>query len=166
MNPIVVACVGSPFGADNLGHRVAQILFAHPVVQSLPEQLLRIEASDRPQLNLLAQIEGAQLAIIVDAVQGGLAPGQLLRIDAAQLAGDGGRLSSHAVGVAEALALGRALDLLPPRVLIMGLTMGESLQWQPDSEVLRKLADSVVGEVAQFRVQLELSHNAIAPSEG
>ena len=166
MTPIVIACVGSPFGADSLGHAVAEILRAHPGVQSLPENLLRIVASDRPQLNLLTQIEGAQLAIIVDAVEGEQAPGEIVYIDAEQLAADTGRLSSHSVGVAEALALGRALDQLPPRLLIIALSMGKSLRWQPDNEDLAQLADSVINEVVRSAPALDITPNPTCESRG
>lgn len=150
MTAIVIACVGSPFGADNLGHMVAEILRNHRILKSLPENLLRIESSDRPQLNLLNQIQGVDLAIIVDAVRDSLSPGQILRISADQLIEEDDQLSSHAIGVAEALALGQTLDLLPPRLLIMGLSVGQSQNWEPGSEDLTKLADTIVDEVVRF----------------
>jgi len=155
MSAIVIACVGSPFGADNLGLAVAETLRSHPVVQSCPEHLLRIEASDRPQLNLLSQIEGAELAIIVDAVRGEYEVGQIACISEGQLDGDGGQLSSHDIGVAQALALGRALNSLPSRLLILGISVGELPEWLPESEDLMRLADSIVGEVVRFMAQRE-----------
>lgn len=158
MTPIVVACVGSPFGADRLGHLVAEILRTYPALRALPQNLLRIEASDRPQLNLLHQIEGAQLAIIVDAVLG--APsGQIMHMSPDQLADEAGRMSSHGVGVAETLALGRELNLLPTCLKIIGLGIGaadeNAIQNLPSYEDLENLADSIVDEVTCFARQLD-----------
>jgi hydrogenase maturation protease len=157
MGEIVIACVGSPYGADRLGHAVADILRRHPALQTFPEGMIRIEACDRPQLNLLAHIEGAQLAIIVDAMQCEKPPGHLMWLNVDQLATGAERLSSHAVGVAEALALGRALNMLPPRLLMVGLSIGESLQWKPKPEDLAKLADNIINKVKVFTAQLENS---------
>ena len=64
--------------------------------------------------------------ILVDAVDSGAPPGTIHRIDAA----DPGirtlpsRGSTHALGVAEAIALGRALGRLPRRLLLVGIEGG------------------------------------------
>ncbi len=72
---------------------------------------------------LLEAWEGADLVILVDAVASGAAPGTVHRFDAA----DGPlpaallRGSTHAVGVAEAVELARAMGRLPRRLLVYGI---------------------------------------------
>jgi hydrogenase maturation protease len=72
---------------------------------------------------LLDAWAGAALAIVIDAVRSGAPPGTIHRVDldarppAAAL-----RLgSTHAVGLAEAIELGRALDRLPVRLALYGI---------------------------------------------
>jgi hydrogenase maturation protease len=76
---------------------------------------------------LVSAWEGADLAVLVDAVVSGGKPGTIYRFDGAH------RLparffraaSSHVLGLAEALELARALDRLPPRVLVVGVEAGD-----------------------------------------
>ena len=74
------------------------------------------------------------LAIVVDAVCAGAAPGTLHDLtledldDLNLLAGIGagtGATSSHAAGLAEALALGRSLDRLPRKLRVIGIEPGD-----------------------------------------
>ncbi len=72
---------------------------------------------------LVALWEGARTVILIDAVLSGAVPGSILRLDARSQpfpAGFRGR-STHAFGVAEAIELARALDRLPPRLIIYGI---------------------------------------------
>ena len=66
---------------------------------------------------------GAELVIVVDAIFSGKAPGAIHRLDAAHDEIPRGlfHYSSHAFGVAEAVALARQLGLLPPRVILYGI---------------------------------------------
>lgn len=66
---------------------------------------------------------GMDMVILVDAVSSGGTPGTVHRLDARATPIPVGLLhhSSHAFGVAEAVELGRALDRLPPRLLVYGV---------------------------------------------
>lgn len=67
---------------------------------------------------------GTDLAIVVDAVVSGRPVGTLHRLDVSQkpLAAEFARgTSSHALGVAEAVELSRAMGSLPQRLLIFGV---------------------------------------------
>jgi hydrogenase maturation protease len=74
-------------------------------------------------VDLIEAWEGAELAFVADAVSSGAEPGTVHRIDAtvgplpAALAGP----STHALGLAEAVELGRALGRLPPRLIVYGI---------------------------------------------
>lgn len=75
-------------------------------------------------LALLDVWEGADSAVLIDAVRSGAAAGTVHRFDAA-----GGRLpawsrsstSTHAVGLAEAIELARTLGRLPARLVVYGI---------------------------------------------
>lgn len=134
---VVVIGVGNRYrGDDGVGHRVidrlsedveaAQASAGHP---SRPPtgRLERTELcySDGEPTRLLEQWDGADLAIVVDAVLSGAEAGSIAVLDAAD---DDlparAATSSHASGVGEAWALGSALDSLPARLLVVGVEAG------------------------------------------
>ena len=67
--------------------------------------------------------EGADAAVIVDAVASGGTPGELHRFDAASAAVPARVFgsSTHAFGVGEAIELARALGKLPTAVVVIGV---------------------------------------------
>jgi hydrogenase maturation protease len=108
--------VGSPLGDDAAGLEVARRLAA-----AAPENV-DVIASDRPGAGLVDLLEGAEEVLIVDAVRSGAPAGTLHELSLEDVAANGIRLaSSHAFGVAEALALARELGRLPPRVRVLGI---------------------------------------------
>ena len=72
---------------------------------------------------LLDLWHGARAAIVVDAVVTGAPAGTIHRFDvgteALHLSGAPG--GTHAMGVGDAIELGRVLDRLPPRVIVYGI---------------------------------------------
>jgi hydrogenase maturation protease len=75
-------------------------------------------------LALLDAWEDAATAVVIDAVSSGAAPGTVHRFeagDAALPARLRSSTSTHAVGLAEAIELARALDRLPPRLIVYGI---------------------------------------------
>ena len=62
--------------------------------------------------------------VVVDAVHSGATPGTLHRVDASKRPLPSelrGSPSTHALGLGEAIELARALERLPPRVLVYGI---------------------------------------------
>jgi hydrogenase maturation protease len=157
----LVLGIGSPFGADRLGWLALDALASAGLERGCPG--LRLRKLDRPGPRLLAALDGAEQALLIDALGGPGAPGAMRRIDPAELAADGGGLSGHRFGVAEALALGRALGVLPPRLAVYAIQVGCG-PW-PDPPGLpaasRKwLLRAVVAELGA----LDLQHPAAAPT--
>jgi hydrogenase maturation protease len=74
-------------------------------------------------LSLMDAWEGADTVIILDAAFSGTSAGTIHRIDASvdSMPKDFLRCSTHALGVAEAIELARALDRLPRRVIVYGI---------------------------------------------
>jgi hydrogenase maturation protease len=102
---------------------------------------------------LLDAWAGADLAVVVDAVRWDHPPATgVIRIDAiAQseaLAGwASGGTSSHGLGVAEAVALGRALDRLPPRLVLLLVTLAEEGHGAGLSPAVERHVDDAVEQV-------------------
>ncbi|MBK1692754.1 hydrogenase maturation protease [Ectothiorhodospira mobilis] len=114
MEPLLkVIGIGSPQGEDRLGWEAARSL----------EGLDRVSVVclDRPGPSLLHALEGETAVVLLDAMETDLPPGCVRLLRAADLITGGDGLSSHELGVAGTLALGRALGSLPGRLWLIGI---------------------------------------------
>jgi hydrogenase maturation protease len=91
---------------------------------------LRVEAGDTVDVRsgaadaaaVLAQLEGAAAAIAVDCARGGGSPGSILCLSADIASWPTARgTSSHGNALADALALGAALECLPARLTVFAV---------------------------------------------
>ncbi len=147
MNETLVLGLGNPWrGDDGLGPAVIRWL----QVRGLPPDVVAVDGGT-PGLELVLTLAGYRRALIVDAANLGRTPGEWMRFTPAQarLRADGARLSVHAAGLAEALALGEALGTLPEEVVIFGVQPA-GLDWQPG---LSAEAEAVVPIVGQAVLQ-------------
>ncbi len=112
MTAIVVGIGEDAAGDDGVGLAIARRLAARGLD-------VRVRADASIVLELLAA--GSRL-VIVDAVVNGGPPGTVLRLDAEDLASGPTPLSSHGLGLAEALTLARAL-YGPVQVAIVGVAI-------------------------------------------
>jgi hydrogenase maturation protease len=92
----------------------------------LPAKTRVVELDGEPA-RVVEAWDGADLAVVVDAVRTGAPPGTVHRFDPAR---DGvpvpaGTGSSHALGASDAYHLGRALGRLPRRVVIVGVEVAD-----------------------------------------
>ncbi len=104
-------------GDDGLGPAVVRALSAH---RGLPADV-RVLDGGLAGVETVLLLKGAKRAIIVDAAEQGLTPGTWQRLPLTAVldhAARGGGGSWHAAGLAEALALGHALDVLPPHLVV------------------------------------------------
>jgi hydrogenase maturation protease len=113
---LVVIALGTPYGDDAAGLAVARRLAA----EALPGGA-RVVARERP-LDLLDDLAEADGAVLVDAIAGET-PGRVVVATPDALA-PGRRLSSHALGVAEALALAASLGRALPALRVVGIGAG------------------------------------------
>lgn len=91
---------------------------------ALPPTVKVIDSS-APMARLLAEIDGIDHLVVVDAVRGGLAPGAVCRLGLDQVAAiQRAACSSHGVGLADLCALLTALGRCP-EVRIIGVGAGE-----------------------------------------
>jgi len=139
--------VGNPDrGDDALGWRVLDRL------RSMDVPGLECVRSVRDGSRLLEAWEGAASVVLVDAVVSGRPPGTLHRFDAsaAPIPSRLGGTSTHALGVAEAIELGRVLGRLPGRLVVYGVEgrrfgPGEALSEDLEPAV-RETADRIAAE--------------------
>lgn len=117
---------------------------------SVPAGVALIEAGGEPS-ELLDAWEGAESVVVVDAVRTGAEPGSLHRFDAssAPLPAQTGSASTHGLGLAEALELGRALGRLPARVVVVGIEAGDEGQGAGLSEPVAAAAESAAALVLE-----------------
>jgi hydrogenase maturation protease len=116
--------VGNPDrGDDGVGPevaaRVARLAVPGVEVATEAEPLALLEHLRRP---------GLDQVVVVDATVPGPEPGRVrvLPVGAARLVRRTGPAGTHALGVADAVELARALDLLPARLALVGVEAGSS----------------------------------------
>jgi hydrogenase maturation protease len=103
---------------------------------------------------LLDYWQGAALAVVVDAVRAGGEPGSLHRLEAVPggQAGSGiadraWQVSSHALGLAEAVGLAGALGRLPGRLVLVGIEGGSFAAGDALSPPVAATVERAAGEV-------------------
>lgn len=144
---ILILGVGSPFGADRLGWQAVAALERQSFAAQFPHLAIRYEQSDRPGSRLLTLLGQADAAIIVDAMRAGLPAGSVRRFSVDQLSAETGLMSTHGFGVADALALGRALGGLPGEIVVVGIEMGDG---ELAEDTLAALVELVQGELGRM----------------
>ncbi|MDE3154179.1 MAG: hydrogenase maturation protease [Acidobacteriota bacterium] len=72
---------------------------------------------------LMEQWSGAAAVVVVDAMVSGAAPGTIARFDAVRepLPAGAFHLSTHALGLSDAIELARAMEALPPSLIVYGV---------------------------------------------
>jgi hydrogenase maturation protease len=105
---------------------------------------------------LIAALEGAESAFLIDACVSGAEPGTVHRIDAGRGALPPGRsgLSSHGFGLADCIALARALGALPPFCIVYAVEgvrfdLGAGLS-PPVARAVAAAASAIRAEIASW----------------
>lgn len=142
--------LGTPFrGDDAVGRLVAEAVVAAGADVDV------LDCGDEPT-RLIDALEGRDLVVVVDAVQSGAMHGTVHRIAAAD-----GRLprelslaSTHAMSVADALDLARALGRAPARVVLIGV---EGRAFGMGDPITSEVEAAVRGAAAEVLRVLEAS---------
>jgi hydrogenase maturation protease len=148
MSGTIVIGVGNALrGDDAAGLRVAQLL--------AERGLDNVRESSGEIASLIDLWQGADFALLVDAAQSGAEPGFISRFDVSTepLPVEFLHCSTHAFGVAEAVELARALETLPPRVIVFGI---EGISFEHGAILSPEVAAGV--EQAAAMIETELSH--------
>jgi hydrogenase maturation protease len=115
---VVVVGVGNPYRRDD----AAGLVVAQRLRQEAPSHVTVIELEGEPTA-LLEAWRSAHTVVLIDAVFSGAEAGTIYRLDAraGAIPQELFRYSTHAVSVAEAIELARALGQLPPRLVVYGI---------------------------------------------
>lgn len=148
---VLVLGIGNEYrGDDGTGRVVARKLLD----AELPSVTVR-EASGEGA-TLMEAWTGVQSVIIVDAVESGAPPGRVHRFDA-QVHSMPSRFfhySTHAFSLAEAIELARALQKLPPRLIVFGIegkSFAAGVGLSPEvSGVVKEVVARVCAEIRQL----------------
>jgi len=140
--------IGSPFGDDRTGWAAADAVRATGWFRSHSREAVDVDRLDRPGVGLLAAIEGTAHVVLLDAMVSGLGPGTIRQVEFDDLgAQPGGLTSSHGFDLGGALRLGRALNLLPPRITLLTVEAGWSDGEDPLSAEVRAALPELVRRV-------------------
>ncbi|MFO0700726.1 MAG: hydrogenase maturation protease [Nitrospira sp.] len=132
-------------GDDGVG-----LLAARRLRQAIGDRAEVIEA-EMAGVELIGLMEGARVAILIDAVQSEQSPGIIHRLDvsAGPIAVRVVPHSSHAIGISEALELARVMGVLPQRVIVYGIEVGNMETGQALSIPVAHAVEEVVERVIQ-----------------
>lgn len=145
---IVIGIGNEDRGDDAAGRVIARRL------RGLLPPAIEVYEQDGEPAALLALLEGVAAATLIDASASGAPAGTVSRFDASAgtLPRTVSALSSHGVGIAEAIELARALGQLPPRCILYAIE-GASFEHgaglsPPVSQAVATLARRLSGELA------------------
>lgn len=118
--------LGSPFGYDQLGWRAIKIFNQYYRIKFRTRILIHADSFDRPGIRLLKLMQGANLVFLIDAVVGNNTIGHIYRYEDQEINELKSLLSTHDVGLAQTLQLGRVLKCLPDKILFYGIEIGQN----------------------------------------
>lgn len=141
--------VGNPFRSDDAAGLVVVRRFQDPGACSVTVH----EAPGDPA-HLLELWTAANVVVLVDAVASGSPPGRIHRFDArrSRLPADLFSHSTHGLGVAQAVEMGRALDCLPAVLIIYGI---EGADFSPGTRLSPEVLRAVDPLIGRVRLELE-----------
>ena len=148
MSTLRILGIGSPSGDDQAGWLTIDALLAGDVHAG---GSLIIDKLDRPGAQLVSLLGDAGQVILIDAMQAAGRVGRIRHFGQQDWPAYRHGLSSHGLGVLDALALARALGSLPPRIDLYGIEIGSANPGEsPGSEIhaaARQLARRIAAEL-------------------
>ncbi len=157
---IVIIGLGQSLRGDDAVGLAAVRLWQETYPSSVSEARLRVEMAELPGLTLLDLLDGADAALLVDAVVSGAAPGTLHLVGPDDLSAFvAGAESAHGWGVSETLALAHQLgQSLPAQIIILGIEAASFEMGAPLSETARQALPAAARQIeSQLRAWLASS---------
>ena len=153
MNKIKVLGIGSPFGDDQLGWKVAEAL-KHDLSQHRDIfPFVSIESHDRPGARLIELMKGFNAVVIIDAIKSGREIGTIRRFQKEDIGEFESRFSTHENSILQALQLASALNELPNNIQFYGIEIDnivlESILSQPVEKTIKSLVSQLKMEIIQ-----------------
>ncbi len=128
-NKIVIIGLGQTLRGDDAAGLEAVRLWERTYPTTATHPQVRVEYAESPGLTLLSLLEGADEALLVDAVQSNAPPGSIHLLREADLpAFLQGASSAHGWSIAETLAIGRRAVIvdLPEQVSLLGIELAQT----------------------------------------
>ena len=150
MKQATVVGIGSPFGADQLGWQIIEELRQHPKLKAWPEKQVQLLYRDRPGVSLIQDLKNSQYAILIDAVDDAAHTGKVTRLDKSQLLATDNNFSTHALGVNEALALGQAINALPDKLVLYGLSVAIDQMTLPSNAEIQDIVTCIIDDIDHY----------------
>lgn len=149
---VIIGCGNLLASDDAVGIEVIKILSQ----REFPPQVELIEAGT-PGLSLVHMLEGADKAIIIDAVMSGAEPGTIYRFTADNLPSrDIVPSSLHDLNLVDAIELGRQLqdELMPKDIVIIGVEISRAEKFRigltPEVErAIPQVVEAVLRELGE-----------------
>lgn len=148
-------------GNEFRGDDAVGLLAARRLREVVSDHIEVIEA-EMVGVELLEMMKGAGAVLFIDAMCSGQPPGTIRRLDAScgPIAPALFPRSTHAVGVAEALELGRSLGVLPPKVIVYGVEAADMEMSHPLSPQVGHALNNVIKLILQ-EIQSSACTNSI-----
>lgn len=151
MNTIQIFGIGSPFGDDQLGWKVIEILSYNQCLQPYIPKQISFDALDRPGAGLLHHIRRDAIVFIIDAIKTGLEVATIHRYENPHINIPDKILSTHGLSIIHALQLGEVLDTLPNKIIFYGIEIEDIILHPILSDRIQRgveaLADMLANEL-------------------
>jgi hydrogenase maturation protease len=143
-NEVLFIGVGNPLRGDDAAGALAAALIRD---RDCPG--LRVIEHEGEGTSLMEAWTGAQTVIVVDALSSDLPPGTICRFEAGEipLPTELSQHSTHALGLQQAVELSRALNRLPPCLIIYGIQAKSLEIGAPLSDEVRDAIRQVVARI-------------------
>jgi hydrogenase maturation protease len=142
---VCILGVGSPSGDDQAGWLTVDALLDLGIRSG---DGIVIEKLDRPGSALIPLLGRTAWLILVDAMQGEGETGEIRRFDQTDWPHYGHGLSSHGLGVIDALMLAGELGSLPPSLDLYGIEVGGTTPASSPSRAIRAAAARLANMIA------------------
>lgn len=145
--------IGNPLRGDD----AVGLLVARRVRELGGPRVEVLELEGEPG-RLIDAWQGARLAVVVDAVRAGAREGSVMRFDASATAlpASISASSTHALGLGDAIEIARALDRLPPRLVVYGVEGASFGAGEAVSEPVAAAVDEAARAVLRERCAARL----------
>ncbi|MBT8240904.1 MAG: hydrogenase maturation protease, partial [Acidimicrobiia bacterium] len=146
--PALIVGVGNPSrGDDAVGPLVIES-FRHRLGSGSGQIATKVLTGDL--VDLVLSWRSDQDVVVVDAMMGGAPPGTIVETDGFDhLPLPRGAISSHGVGITEAVNLARLLDRLPRSLTIIGVEAGSFGHFEPPSRAVKASIPEVVDRLIE-----------------
>ncbi|WP_432872971.1 hydrogenase maturation protease [Microbispora rosea] len=134
-------------GGDGRGDDAAGLEVVRRLRGRLSSSVVIVESAGDPA-QLVEAWTGARLAVVIDAVSSGAAPGTVHRRTGVE-GGPSWHGSSHSFGLADAVDLGRALGRMPAQLIVIGVEGGDFTIGAPITPPVLSAIDALVRELEE-----------------